>query len=60
MQLFRAEYSTRTGTRHMTFCQRSLPDAERYAAAWAIDDVLVRVETVRECERPAYQLEAAL
>ena len=58
MQLFRAEYRTRTGTRRMTFSHASLPDAERYAAAWAIDDRLISVETVRECERPELDLQA--
>ena len=59
MNLYRAEYRTRTrtGTRHMTFTHSSLPDARRYAQMWAIDDQLVRVETVRECERPVFNLE---
>ena len=41
----------------MTFTHYSLPDAQRYAAAWAIDDQLVSVETVRPCERPVFNLE---
>ena len=57
MTLYRATYRTQAGERHMTFTHASLPEAERYAAAWAIDDVLVSVETVRECERPVFNLE---
>ena len=56
MTLYRAEYRTRTGTRHMTFCHSSLPAAQLYALHWAIDDQLVSVQMVRPCERPVFNL----
>ena len=58
MTLYRATYRTQAGERKMTFTHASLPDAERYAAAWAIDDQLVGVQTVRPCERPELELQA--
>ena len=58
MILYRAEYRTREGTRRMTFTHSSLPAAQLYALHWEIDDQLIRVETVRECERPELELQA--
>ena len=56
MNIYRATYRTQAGERRMTFTHSSLPEARRYAETWQCGDKLQNVETVRECERPVFNL----
>lgn len=59
MRMYRALYRTRTGsTRHMTFAHAGGHRAAfLHAQAWELrDDKLDRVNDLRECERPVFNL----
>jgi hypothetical protein len=58
--MYRATYRSKHGTeRRMTFrCDQGIRQAHRFAQAWELtDDTLQRVEWVRECERPLFELQ---
>ena len=58
--IYRAIYLSKSGTvRRMTFrCDLGIRQAHRFAEGWELaDDTLQRVEWVRECERPLFELQ---
>jgi len=57
MNLYRASYSTQGGTiRRMTFSAACDSDAREYADMLRLSDTVASVETLRECERPVFNL----
>ena len=55
MTLYRATYATPTGTRHATFAASCDYEARRFAEMLRSDPI-ARIETIRECERPVFNL----
>ena len=56
MTLYRATYATPTGTRHATFAAACDSEAARYADMLRLSDRVQAVDTIRELERPVFDL----